>query len=105
MAGGSGDKLLDLQQLLVPGNSMKTSVTSVGTSAAVTLVATPLSRRCRVYLTTSNTIQVYVGNASVTASTGFPLVQNVPLPLPINDGVLAYVIADGLTSVRVLEMS
>ncbi len=105
MAGGTGVPSLDLQQKMVAEGSVKCSVTSLASGTVTTVVTTPLAGRCRLYVTTSNTVNVYVGNSSVLATNGFPLVQNSPLPFPITDAIPLYAVADGATSIRILEMA
>lgn len=106
MAGGSGDKEIDLQQMLICQDGIKTTVTTVGTAAVITLVASPFAKRARVYVVNTSSISVFIGNGSVTASNGFPLLTNAPIPLPVSDGLQVYAIAlNGITTIRILELS
>ena len=93
--GVSGGTPIAVSQPGLSGGILQ-SVTTVG-ATAVPLPATPLAGRATMIVGNVGTTTIYLGSASVLASTaalgGFPLLGGQSLPISLSSAVLLYAIS------------
>lgn len=90
--------------------AVKSTAVTVGTTPTA-LPTTPLKGRIRVLVGNGGSVAVFVGDASVTTSTGVPVAAGATVPFEFgyaertDDNVLYGVVATGTQDVEVLEIA
>ncbi len=93
---------LDYLYGLIIQKRVRASVVSLG--AVVKLPTTPITNRKSLMIFNNSTDIIYIGDATVTALTGYPIYPRGQMSIQIEDGVDLYGISAGAASeIRLLE--